>query len=448
MGSMVLTTRQLDYLRKRKQRKFRLQFLSQVALFEFFLLTICVLIALSGSQTDDSRVPLAILAFLGLNVLGLGYFSMVFRGDLGDPPPRYFESFGFYLRPFKEDARAFEINEGSNAVGELMSGRMEDGSKRNFDTFAASALGLAGYPLLAIGDPRDRAPKKGSYKFYPSDFCWKFFVRRLTAKSHFVLIRCLDAKSFEWELTLLASNIHKIRLLLFIGLEDSDEAIWPLARKVLLSAGYAVPEPFPGRGCLLHFRGLDDVEKAGKMISSESEFAEAIKKTLLSEGAEVAASATTVAVPAPVPVELLPTSEPVTSGSVDQLQPAIPKAAAVWKEAETAAVAPEQRDRYYAKLWRKQFLNNPFVLGPPGLLMLLYSLLHAAASFYAVLYLALATNVYAKLGSYRLGSLLTVAGLFILFFLILRIVSGSCVKWTERWAARKGKTLDEVFKKA
>jgi hypothetical protein len=286
----------------------------------------------------------------------------------------------------------------------------------NFDRFASSAFKGTPYHLISIGDPAERFPSPGSVKLYPVDEAWKPLVSKLIMECPFILIRCLDTPGFKWELDTIAQQRCHTKLFIYIGLEEHEAVVWSHAIGVLRDAGFSLPEEFPGNGTLIGFDANAQAVRCAAHVGTGRAFAEAVV-TQLSPRAELVAT--------------------------EEQQPG-------WNQASPSH--PGTEEEFYSVLWRKQFLRNPFRLGPPGILMLLIWLGASALLVYAMFqHQTRAVQIrYETTGEYGSGggrgAAILIATLWFGFLWILLFsASDSLSQWTIQWAEKRAKSLNRVF---
>jgi hypothetical protein len=412
MRPTELHSRDLRYLQKRKVRKFLPTVIGSAALVACLMIATLLsfwIPALSDLKDLTIQHPLFI-ASLALGVAGLVVLIFI------PYKPQDFDSFIFYLRPFAEDSLNFEENE-IGRVPRYLTG-LRGTQTKSFEKFAAASLSRVGYRFISIGNPKALFPQAGGLKLYPSDFCWKFFVRRLIDKAEAILIRCQDTPGFRWELEHLSHNLKRIRMLLYIGMEDREEAAWPGTWKVLSAAGFQIPKEFPGRGCILYFDGTNHAVRIASHVASDNVFALAVKEALKIQ-----------------PSVCEPSLPNITAKQPDSksAEVSVPDDNSTCRE--TPLITPDSKEEaiYAAKLWRRQFMRNPFVLGPPGIKMLF--IWFASIALFAWFAIWLSFNDSSSADAQLMFVLFI--PLIGLLYGILNKLSGTYAQATEEWAAQK-----------
>lgn len=207
------------------------------------------------------------LAYGGPLVAGLGALcllaltSRIWQRSAIDGP------YVFFLRPFWKDALAAEAGQVSDEAllplgGGLMFLVLEFFGSRSLElAFARRTRPRLGV-LVAIGNPRDRLPRRGAHRVYCDDDEWQAVCRTLIVGARCVLMQLGDTPGLQWELEQLRMGPQRDRLFIVTEPYTSESpspidrrsaALWRRAHQTLTAAGWSLPAEDPGRGAVVCF---------------------------------------------------------------------------------------------------------------------------------------------------------------------------------------------------
>jgi hypothetical protein len=125
---------------------------------------------------------------------------------------------------------------------------------QSFDEFLSPVLSELG-PFIALGNPLDYLPSRGSSKTYARDHVWEQVVLEYLSKARFIFLVEGETHHLKWELEQIRRHCDPTRCFL-LTMPDSFPRlgflVWARFTELLKQAGFDPPD-YPGRGAVIGF---------------------------------------------------------------------------------------------------------------------------------------------------------------------------------------------------
>jgi hypothetical protein len=125
---------------------------------------------------------------------------------------------------------------------------------QSFDEFLSPVLSELG-PFIALGNPLDYLPSRGSSKTYARDHVWENVVLEYLSKARYIFLVEGETQHLKWELEQIRRHCDPSRCFL-LTMPDSFPRlgflVWARFTELLKQAGFEPPD-YPGRGAVIGF---------------------------------------------------------------------------------------------------------------------------------------------------------------------------------------------------